>query len=442
MKALVKAWAALRSSLFLKVLAVLLLTGALINAIFGLAWRHGRVEQDGDRSRARRGEQLVRHYAGYVLRDLGEPPDQAKALAIAEQGVWKFRYLPAPGSPSPAWASAEDVPHPEELKDWQRGPDWGWRRGNFFLLSQHQGDTLLLLAQPFRGATLAWQWKAFMGAGTALLLLLAWLAVRWLLLPVRWLDRGMARVAEGDLGHRIPTRERDELGRLAEQFNAMSARVQGMLQQRQQMLLDVSHELRTPLTRLKLGLEALPEGEARRSLAEDVSELGSLVSELLEGARLEAGANPLKLERVDLAALAQDVAADFDGRAPGLRLDLAALAPIPADPLRLQRLLHNLLSNAFTHGQPAKAPVELGLKAVPGQVELCVRDHGPGLSAADLEQLFTPFFRADPSRTRSTGGLGLGLHLCRSIARAHGGSLHAEAAAGGGLRLCLRLPAL
>jgi signal transduction histidine kinase len=165
--------------------------------------------------------------------------------------------------------------------------------------------------------------------------------------------------------------------------------VQGMLQQRQQMLLDVSHELRTPLTRLKLGLEALPEGEARRSLAEDVSELGSLVSELLEGARLEAGANPLKLERVDLAALAQDVAADFDGRAPGLRLDLAALAPIPADPLRLQRLLHNLLSNAFTHGQPAKAPVELGLKAVPGQVELCVRDHGPGLSAADLEQLFT-----------------------------------------------------
>jgi signal transduction histidine kinase len=442
MKTLEHAWAALRSSLFLKVLAVLLLTGALINAIFGLAWRHGRVEQDGDQSRARRGEQLVRHYAGYVLSDLGEPPDQSKALAIAEQGVWKFRYLPASGSPRPAWASAEDVPYPDELKDWQRGPDWGWRRGNFFLLSEHQGDTLLLLAQPFRGATLAWQWKAFMGVGTALLLVLAWLAVRWLLLPVKWLDRGMARVAEGDLGHRIPTRERDELGRLAEQFNAMSAQVQGMLQQRQQMLLDVSHELRTPLTRLKLGLEALPEDEARRSLAEDVAELEALVAELLEGARLEAGASPLKLEPVDLAALAQDVAADFDGREPGLKLDLEGLPPITADPLRLQRLLHNLLSNAFTHGQPAAGPVELSLRAVDGWAELCVRDQGPGLADKDLAQLFTPFFRADPSRTRATGGLGLGLHLCRSIARAHGGGLHAERAPGGGLRLCLSLPGL
>ena len=94
----------------------------------------------------------------------------------------------------------------------------------------------------------------------------------------------MNRIAEGDLDHRIRTRDSDELGRLAQQFNAMTAQVKAMLDQRRQLLLDVSHELRTPLTRLKLGLEALPESGERASLAEDVEALEGLVSELLEGA--------------------------------------------------------------------------------------------------------------------------------------------------------------
>lgn len=440
MKAL-HAWLlTLHRSLFLKVLAVLLAAAALLNGLFAVSWRLGRMEQGEGQTRVHRGEALVRHYVGYVLKDLGQPVDQAKALALAEEGLWKFRYLPGPKSKSKAWASSDDVPYPSELSAWKKGPDWGWRRGNFFVLAEHQGDTLLLLAEPFKGAKLAWTWRAALIGGVIVILALAWLAMRWLLLPIQWLDRGMARVAAGDLGHRIPTRQRDELGRLAEQFNAMSAQVQAMLDQRRQMLLDVSHELRTPLTRLKLGLENLPEGAQRQDLAEDVAELEALVAELLEGARLEAGAKALKLESVDLGALVRDVAAAYAGREPGLRLDLAELPSIQADRARLQRLLQNLLSNALGHGQPAREPVELSVRQSPAGLELCVRDHGPGLKPDDLARLFTPFFRADPSRARATGGLGLGLQLCRAIALAHGGNLHAEAAEGGGLRLCLRLP--
>lgn len=437
----VKRWLqALQRSLFLKVLGVLLVTAALLNTLLVITWRQGRMEQDKDRVGARRGELLVRHYVGYVLKDLGDPPNKAKALALAEKGLWSFRFLPGPHSKQAAWASSDDVPYPSELRSWMRGPDWGWRHGNFFELVEHDGDTLLLLAEPFKGVSLAWQWQLYLGLGVALLVTLAWLVVRWLLLPVKWLDSGMARVAEGELGYRVPTRQLDELGRLAEQFNAMSARVQTMLQQRQQMLLDVSHELRTPLTRMKLGLENLPEGEDRQSLAEDVTELESLVRELLEGARLEAGASPLKLERFDLVALLKELAEDFKARQPGLELSLPSALILSADPQRLRRLLQNLLNNAFVHGQPARGPVRLSLRTQPGQALLSVEDQGPGLGEADKSQLFSPFFRADRSRTRATGGLGLGLHLCRSIAKAHGGSLDAQAAEGGGLRLLLKLP--
>jgi signal transduction histidine kinase len=426
------------------VLVVLSICWALVSALSALSWRLGRVEQGEaleNGKRARRGELFVRKYTSYVLKELGEPPAQAKAQKLADEGYWKFRWLPDPGAKGPAWASGPDVPQPAELESWKRGEDWGWRRGNFFVITQHPGGRLLMLAEPFRGVSLAWPWRAALICGTALILLLAWGAVRWLLLPIRWLDQGMARVAAGDLGHRVPTRPGDELGRLGEQFNTMTARVQAMLQQRQQLLLDVSHELRTPLTRLKLGLENLPENADRASLAEDIAELEALVGELLEGARLEAGASALKLEDLDLSALVLDVSREQLQREPGLQVDVPPGILWRGDRTRLERLLQNLLNNAFSHGQPARGPVLLKLEShgQGKQVALTVADQGPGLSAAERERLFTPFFRADSSRTRATGGLGLGLLLCQRIAAAHGGALTVETEEGRGFKAVLRL---
>jgi signal transduction histidine kinase len=436
-------WRGFHASLFLKVLLVLGLCGALLNGLFALSWRLGRVEQgeDGRGSRLHRGEMFIRKYVSYVLSDLGEPVDRAKARQLADEGTWKIRFVPAPGSAQAAWATGEDVPAPEELLRWKKGDDWGWRRGSFFVLHPSQGGTLVLFAEPFRGLNLAWPWRIALACGVVLILLLAWAAMRWLLLPIRWLDQGMARVAAGDLGHRVPTRPGDELGRLGEQFNTMTARVQAMLQQRQQLLLDVSHELRTPLTRLKLGLEALPEGADRAGLAEDIAELEALVAELLEGARLEAGASALKLEDLDLSALVLEAAHGFTHREPGLQVKVPPGVRWTGDRTRLERLILNLLNNAFTHGQPARAPVLLKLEShgQGSQVVLTVADQGPGLAPAEKERLFTPFFRADASRTRATGGLGLGLLLCQRIANAHGGALQVQTAPGQGFSVVLSL---
>jgi len=110
------------------------------------------------------------------------------------------------------------------------------------------------------------------------------------------------------------------------------------------------------------------------------------------------------------------------------------------DKIRLQRLLQNLLANAFNHGQPAKGPVTVCLSQSQGQARLVVADQGPGVPKDQLSRLFTPFFRSDNSRARVSGGVGLGLPLCLGVARAHGGDLKASFAAGGGLAFTLTLP--
>jgi signal transduction histidine kinase len=432
------------ASLFLKVILVLGLCGALLNGLFALSWRLGRVEQgaEGGRQPPNRGR-FIRRYTGYILKDLGSPPDRLKAQALADEGYWKFRFLPGPSSQKEAWATHADMPLPGAMDGWVKEGDWGYSKGgNFFVINRYpDGGTLLMLADPFRGVSLAWPWRVALVGGVIFILLLAWAAMRWLLLPIRWLDRGMARVASGDLSYRIPTRPGDELGRLGEQFNLMTAQVQGMLQQRQQLLLDVSHELRTPLTRLKLGLENLPEDAERASLAEDIAELEALVAELLEGARLEVGASALKLEDLDLSALVLEAAQGFQRREPGLQVDVPPGIRWTGDRTRLERLTLNLLNNAFVHGLPAQGPVLLKLEShrQGSQVALTVADQGPGLGAAEKERLFTPFFRADASRTRATGGLGLGLLLCQRIAAAHGGALSVETEEGQGFKAVLRL---
>jgi signal transduction histidine kinase len=306
-------------------------------------------------------------------------------------------------------------------------------------MGPRKGGTLVMMTLP-HNESLGWGYSGILIGGLTVVMICVWLAVGWLLKPVRWLDQGVARVAAGDLGHRIPTRENDELGRLAQQFNSMTAQVQAMLEQRRQMLLDVSHELRTPLTRMKLGLESLPEGEERSSLAEDVLELELLVNELLEGARLAHGRSQLQVENLDLAVLARETAQAFERKDPGLRLEVPEGLVLAGDRVRLQRLLHNLLANAFNHGLPARGPVGLQLLQAGGRACLTVVDQGPGVPPEQLPRLFTPFFRGDTSRARVSGGVGLGLPLCLGVARAHGGDLNVAFAPGGGLAFTLTLP--
>jgi signal transduction histidine kinase len=256
------------------------------------------------------------------------------------------------------------------------------------------------------------------------LTLAAYAYVRRLLRPLQDIGDGVARFGRGDFGQPIPLVRRDELGDLADRVNTMAGSLQGMLDAKRALLLAISHELRSPLTRARVNAELVAEGEHRDALLRDLSEMRDLISDLLEGERLASGHAALQTESVDLAALARELVATQFAEAPlALQFD-TTLPPVQADPMRLKLLLRNLIDNALRHsaGAPAAPVVKLGPEPG-GRIALGVRDFGPGVSEEQLQRLAEPFYRPDSARTRASGGVGLGLYLCKLIAQAHGGEL-------------------
>lgn len=274
-------------------------------------------------------------------------------------------------------------------------------------------------------------------AALLILTLLAFLYVRRLLRPLDDIRQGALRFGAGEFQQPIPVRhpERpDELGELATTINTMGQDIHQMLEAQRALLLAISHELRSPLTRARLNTELLPEGAEvapqREALLRDLGEMARLISDLLESERLAGRHTALNREATDPAALAREVIDELAvtqsaARGIALHLDNGLPASLRLDRIRVRLLLRNLLDNALRHSAGAAVPVTLyvrPLAAGPG-IELEVRDHGPGVPDDQLPQMAQPFFRPDTARTRSAGGVGLGLYLCRLVAQAHGGTL-------------------
>ncbi|HUM12008.1 MAG TPA: ATP-binding protein [Myxococcaceae bacterium] len=272
--------------------------------------------------------------------------------------------------------------------------------------------------------------------------------------PLGTLSTAATRLGAGDLEARAALARSDELGELGRAFDGMADRVVALLRSEKSLLAGVSHELRTPLARIRVALELAEEGDvatARASLADitdDLGELERLVDELLTAARLELGqsvpgAPALRPAWIQASALVATAAERFLSIHPEHRLDAAAsdsAGRLRADPGLIGRVLNNLLDNAAKYSAPAAGWVRLAVDGTADEVTFTVEDHGAGITPEDLPHVFTPFFRADPSRSRSTGGFGLGLSLARSIAEAHGGRLDLTSEPGAGTRAALVLP--
>ncbi|WAS98851.1 ATP-binding protein [Nannocystis punicea] len=286
--------------------------------------------------------------------------------------------------------------------------------------------------------------------GVDLVVLLAILGLTILALT-RPLARHVNRLADaasafgaGRLDARVGASAPEPIGRLARTFNAMAERIQRAADEQQATLQAISHELRTPIVRLHFALEvaggALAEVPAAREhleeMARDVGEIEALVEELLTYARLQPGAPPLELVQLDLAELVHDVVRDLGPLAPRLALgiDGPASAPCSAHPRHLARAVSNLLRNAQRH---ARAQVRVRFAVAGSAATVTVDDDGPGIPEEHRARVFLPFERLDASRSRATGGYGLGLAIVHRVMQAHGGSARAEACDLGGARLVL-----
>ncbi|MEU8875644.1 MtrAB system histidine kinase MtrB [Streptomyces javensis] len=288
---------------------------------------------------------------------------------------------------------------------------------------------------------------------------IAWVVVRQVVTPVRMAAGISERLAAGLLQERMKVTGEDDIARLGESFNKMAQNLQLKIQQLEELsrmqrrfVSDVSHELRTPLTTVRMAADVIHEARedfdpitARSAelLWGQVDRFESLLSDLLEISRFDAGAAALEAEPIDLRDVVHRV---VDGAEPlaeakGTRILVrGAEAPViaEADPRRVERVLRNLVVNAVEHGEGRDVVVRLATAG--GAVAVAVRDFGVGLKPGEATRVFNRFWRADPARARTTGGTGLGLSIAVEDARLHGGWLQAWGEPGGGSQFRLTLP--
>ncbi|GAB4085656.1 HAMP domain-containing sensor histidine kinase [Myceligenerans cantabricum] len=284
-----------------------------------------------------------------------------------------------------------------------------------------------------------------------LAVLLALLAARSVLRPVRDLRDTARRLAAGDLAARTPPRGTDELAELTDTLNEMAESLQTSMTattrleaDARRFAADVSHELRTPLATLTAVMEVLdgvtdtlaPDAREAAGLAvTETHRLVRLVEDLMEVSRFDAGTARLQVQDTDARAVVRET---LRTRGWTGRVALLAAGPVPGrfDPRRVDVVVANLVGNALRHGGP---PVVVRVSGGAGGIRIEVSDDGPGLSDDVVEHVFDRFYKADAARTRS-GGSGLGLAIARENARLHGGDLTARAGVGGGARFVLELP--
>jgi signal transduction histidine kinase len=284
----------------------------------------------------------------------------------------------------------------------------------------------------------------------------AWLLARGLTRRLATLERDTTLFAGGDLAHRsslVDDAPRDEIDQLAVAFNDMAGKIESLLNGQRTLLANVSHELRTPIARMRVLAEILQERIEQSArpddanlqriekglveMNEDLAEVEVLINDLLTSGRLELGRDGV-LQRgpIRVTSFLDRLARRFDATVTCDPADLE----LEADQLLLERLLSNLLGNA--RRACPDGTVSLACVAEGDTVLFSVEDEGPGIPPEDREIIFEPFARLDGARDRDRGGVGLGLHLCRQIALAHGGTIRAEGRRDGkrGARMVVRIP--
>jgi signal transduction histidine kinase len=283
---------------------------------------------------------------------------------------------------------------------------------------------------------------AQLGAALAVLALLSIPLARSITAPLERLVRQSRALGAGDMSARSGLQSGDEIGDLARAFDDMAERVLSLRRSEKELLANVSHELRTPLARIRMALDLVREGDTARAagyvadIEADLEELERLLDDVMTAARLDLSRGgsgdalpPLRRKLVSAGELLDAARSRFEKRLPERRLgvELEQGTPhIDADPNLLRRVLDNLLDNAAKFSDLGTAISLSARRGANGSLVVEVRDRGIGIAEPDQERVFEPFFRADRSRTRATGGVGLGLALSRRIVEAHGGTIVVE----------------
>ena len=375
-------------------------------------------------------------HVSYVREDIGVPPRIDRALAITKKVPVDIRIF----GPSIDWASNPEFPRVEELAfepsprfsdspdawaDELAGVDFASLDNHDFLRMRQGGYDIIVstprIADKPSGVPLI---PMIIGLGLTFLLI-GYAAVQWLFRPIRNIREGAAHIGSGNFNHRIENIRRDQLGDLALDINKLAGDVESMLDAKRALLLGISHELRTPLSRMRLALEFVDDEDSAESLRAEIREMEKIVVSLLEAERLNSRHAQLSRTDTNVKGLINELVDDFFSRERSrIRVELPeGELRASVDQARITLMLKNLVANALRYSKPDDGPIVVSASAGGDELVLGVRDHGPGLSSDQAAHIGEPFYRSDKSRTRESGGTGLGLYLASLVATAHGGSL-------------------
>jgi two-component system sensor histidine kinase CpxA len=290
---------------------------------------------------------------------------------------------------------------------------------------------LLIRANSLAQSNLFFNWSLWLGVGLSIVGVTAacWLPfIRGMTRAIGRMDRATRQIAEGRFDVAVAARRHDELGDLGQQIDRMAGRLQGFVTNQKRFLGDIAHELSAPIARIQFALGILeqkaeePQREHVAALHEEIQEMSALVNELLSFSRAGMSGGSAKLVPVAVGEVARRAAVREGFAGTPIEVNVEPGLAAMANEVLLLRALSNILRNAVRYAGSA-GPVTVTARHAEGQVEIAVADRGPGLPAAELENVFAPFYRPEASRTRETGGAGLGLAIVRTCIEACGGTV-------------------
>ena len=289
------------------------------------------------------------------------------------------------------------------------------------------GDYVVVLVNPkmTQEVNPTYLFEALLGI-SLLILLISFLVVQRIINPIQAIQDGTSKIGSGELEHRITIKPKDELGILANEINLLATNVQDMLEAKQRLNLGVSHELRSPLTRARLQIEMLEDEKQRDELLKEINAMEAIISNLLDSEAINYGHKKLDLKTFNI----EDTIKELTSKAPYLENIETVISSkmkskeVEADQILIEVMVKNVLENASRFTSHEQSRIEINLDQIdPDSIKLSVRDYGPGFKEDDLEKVTEPFFRTGQSRSRKSGGFGLGLYLSKQIIIAHSGTI-------------------
>ena len=425
----------IRKSVFIKILLIIFGLGLLINVLV-----FGFFKTYYERHIQNVLHENFKNYFEYIANDIGSPPDTVLARSISERYSLAIWYKGNEFS----WSTVDKSSQKQSRKMLrQMQNETGFMQDSTFIVKNADGSKFIFWGDFKQDVRPNPGFIVHLLIILSVLIAIAYFLVRFIFKPVKLLSKCVEDVGRGNLENTLNVNRKDELGKLANSFNSMTNRIKEMLRSRDQLLLDVSHELRSPLTRIKMALEFIEDGDKKSSIENDVKEIEMMATEILETERLKAGHGKLQLEEYDVMKILEEIIIEFEDKKPGVSLfKINDPVMLKIDRKRIKIVFRNVIENAFRYSKYDSNPVEISIKNYNDTVEFIVKDDGIGIPEESISKIFEPFYRVDASRSKKTGGYGLGLNLCKKIMAAHNGNIAIKNNSDNGITVVLSFPKL